>query len=129
VKPHMNGHALYIHTDAEQMARVFTNIISNAFQAMNGKEGELDIDIGSEEDVAWARFRDNGCGIPEENLGKIFEPLFTTKTKGIGLGLAISRRLVEHNGGKIEVDSQPGRGTTFTVKLPLEKRRNLPDES
>jgi signal transduction histidine kinase len=129
VRPHTNGHALYVRTDAEQMARVFTNIISNAFQAMNGQEGALDIDIGAEEDLAWARFRDNGCGIPAENLGKIFEPLFTTKTKGIGLGLAISRRLVEHNGGKIEVESQPGQGTTFTVKLPLEKRRNLPDES
>jgi signal transduction histidine kinase len=129
VKPHMNGHQLYVHVDPEQAARVFTNIISNAFQAMNGIDGELDIDIGAGEDMAWARFRDTGCGIPEENLGRIFEPLFTTKTKGIGLGLAISKRLVEHNGGAIEVASRPGEGTTFTVKLPVEKRRNPPDEA
>jgi len=129
VKPQMNGHALYVHTDAEQMARVFTNIIANAFQAMNGKDGQLDIEIGAEKELAWAQFRDNGCGIPEANLTKIFEPLFTTKPKGIGLGLAISKRLVEHNGGRIEVASTPGQGTTFTVKLPLEKRRNTPDEA
>jgi signal transduction histidine kinase len=129
VKPHLNGHELHVHTDAEQIARVFTNIISNAFQAMNGQEGELEIDMGDEEDLAWTQFRDNGCGIPEENLARIFEPLFTTKPKGIGLGLAISKRLVEHNGGKLEVASQPGRGTTFTVKLPLERRRNSPDEA
>ena len=125
VRPHMNGHALYVHTDAEQIARVFTNIITNAFQAMTGKEGELNIDIGKDEGLAWARFRDNGCGIPPENLGKIFEPLFTTKTKGIGLGLAISKRLVEHNGGRIDVSSQPGQGTEFTIRLPLETKEEI----
>jgi signal transduction histidine kinase len=83
----------------------------------------LSIDTGTEEDMVWVRFQDNGCGIPEENLGKIFEPLFTTKPKGIGLGLAISKRLVEQNNGQIEVASQVGQGTTFTVKLPIEKRR------
>jgi signal transduction histidine kinase len=67
-------------------------------------------------------FRDTGCGIPAENLEKIFEPLFTTKPKGIGLGLAISKRLAEQNGGKIEVSSQVGKGTTFTVKIPIEQR-------
>jgi signal transduction histidine kinase len=125
VRPHMNGHGLYVHTDAEQMARVFSNIISNAFQAMTGKEGVLDIDIGKDLGLAWARFRDNGCGIPPENLGKIFEPLFTTKTKGIGLGLAISKRLVEHNGGRIDVSSQPGQGTEFTVRIPLETKEGV----
>ena len=100
-----------------------TNIISNAVQAMGGKEGKLDITAGADDAQAWVSFQDTGCGIPEANLNKIFEPLFTTKPKGIGLGLAISKRLVEHNGGKIEVVSQVGQGTTFTVKLPLEKRR------
>ena len=86
-------------------------------------KGELQIDTGLEDGYAWSRFEDTGCGIPDENLEKIFEPLFTTKPKGIGLGLAITKRLVEQNGGKIEVASQTGKGTTFTVKLPLEKRR------
>jgi signal transduction histidine kinase len=122
VRPHLNGHNIFVRTDPEQTARVFTNIIANAFQAMTGKEGALDIEIGADAGLAWAQFRDNGCGIPAENLGKIFEPLFTTKPRGIGLGLAISKRLAEGNGGRIEVSSQPGQGTTFTVKLPLVKK-------
>ena len=89
---------------------------------MNGK-GELDIASGSDGGNVWATFRDNGCGIPEENLDKIFEPLFTTKPKGIGLGLAITRRLVEQNGGEIRVNSRKDEGTTFTIKLPVESRR------
>ena len=117
-----------VRTDPEQMNRVFSNIISNAVQAMNGKGGELNIEADETHDTIAVSFKDNGCGIPAENLEKIYEPLFTTKPKGIGLGLAISRRLVEQNGGKIEVISQVGVGTTFTVKLPLEKRRETPNE-
>ncbi len=122
IATNINGHALNIKTDAEQISRVFANIIANAIQAMSGK-GALKIETGTDDSLAWARFTDTGCGIPEENMEKIFEPLFTTKPKGIGLGLAISKRLVEQNGGKIEVASQIGKGTTFTVKLPIEKRR------
>jgi signal transduction histidine kinase len=127
VKTNINGHTPQIVTDGEQISRVFTNIISNAVQAMSGpgapKPGELDIDAGADADLAWVKFKDTGCGIPEENMNKIFEPLFTTKPKGIGLGLAISKRLVEQNGGKIEVISRIGEGATFVVKLPVEKRR------
>ena len=127
IDSHLNGNSLQVRTDAEQISRVFTNIISNAIQAMNG-DGKLEIDTGTEGEFAWAEFKDNGCGIPEENLEKIFEPLFTTKPKGIGLGLAITKRLVEQNGGKIEVSTQPDQGTTFTVKLPLEIRRTKVNE-
>ncbi len=122
INTNFNGHVMNVRTDAEQISRVFTNIITNAIQSMNGKDGELNIDTGTEDENVWVTFRDNGCGIPEENLNKIFEPLFTTKPKGIGLGLAITKRLVEQNGGKIELASQAGQGTTFTIKLPLEKR-------
>ncbi len=121
VTNNLNGHPLYVRTDAEQLGRVFTNIIANAFQSMNGRGGTLTVATGGEADLAWVRFGDDGDGIPAENLDKVFEPLFTTKPKGIGLGLAISRRLVEQNGGQIEVASQLGQGTTFTVKLPQEK--------
>ncbi len=119
VNTNLNGNPMKVRTDAEQISRVFTNIISNAIQAMNGKDGELNIDSGTENDNVWIKFQDNGCGIPKDNFDKIFEPLFTTKPKGIGLGLAITKRLVEQNGGKIEVASQAKQGTTFTVKLPL----------
>lgn len=121
IATNFNGSSLQVKTDAEQIGRVFTNIISNAVQSMNGK-GELKIDTGMDDSLAWASFTDTGCGIPEENMEKIFEPLFTTKPRGIGLGLAITKRLVEQNGGNIEVASQTDKGTTFTVKLPLEKR-------
>jgi len=123
VNSNIKGHPMQLRTDAEQISRAFTNIISNAIQAMTGKEGELNIDTGTDDSFVCIKFQDNGCGIPEDNLDKIFEPLFTTKPKGIGLGLASTKRLVEQNGGKIEIASQAGRGTTFTVKLPLEKRR------
>ncbi|HFB06994.1 MAG TPA: hypothetical protein ENJ92_00970 [Chloroflexi bacterium] len=121
VKADLNGNSLEVKTDAEQVGRAFANIISNAVQAMKGK-GELKINTGVEDGCVWAKFEDTGCGIPDENLEKIFEPLFTTKPKGIGLGLAITKRLVEQNGGKIEVASQMKKGTTFTVKLPLQKK-------
>lgn len=121
VKSKLNGSSLLVEADPEQIGRVFANIISNAIQAMNGK-GELQVDTGMEDGYVWSRFEDTGCGIPEENMEKIFEPLFTTKPKGIGLGLAISKRLVEQHSGKIEVASRVGQGTTFTVKLPLGKK-------
>jgi len=61
----------------------------------------------------------HGVGIPEENLEKLFEPLFTTKAKGIGLGLALAKSMVEGHGGTIEVQSEAGKGSAFTVKLPF----------
>jgi signal transduction histidine kinase len=63
--------------------------------------------------------RDTGEGIPPENMNKLFEPLFTTKARGIGLGLAVSRKLAEANGGRIEVQSVPGKGSTFTLYMPV----------
>ena len=121
VRTNLNGDSLQVKTDAEQIGRVFANIISNAVQSMNGK-GELKISNGIEDGYVWTKFEDTGCGIPEENLDKIFEPLFTTKPKGIGLGLAITKRLVEQNRGTIEVTSQVAKGTTFTLRLPIQKR-------
>ena len=122
IKSHLNGNSPRVNIDAEQISRVFTNIISNACQSMNGK-GNLDINTGLEKSYIWVSFKDTGCGIPEENIEKIFEPLFTTKPKGIGLGLAISKRLVEQNDGEIEVTSRVDHGTTFKIKLPIETRK------
>jgi PAS domain S-box-containing protein len=110
---------LEILADPDQLDLVFGNIILNAIQAMP-EGGQLT--IKSEEhkpDWVTVSFADTGVGIPEENLGKLFEPLFTTKAKGIGLGLAITKTMVEAHGGTIEAESTVGEGTTFTVKLPL----------
>jgi signal transduction histidine kinase len=66
--------------------------------------------------------KDTGTGITPENMQKLFEPLFTTKARGIGLGLAVSKKLAEANGGRIEVHSEPGVGSTFTLVLPVEEK-------
>ncbi len=111
-----------VYIDRIQIRQVFSNLISNAIQAMqNG--GELTIkaslgEIGSETKYLDISFTDTGCGIPRENLDKIFQPLFTTKVKGIGLGLVVSKWFVEANGGMIGVDSKEGKGTTFNISLP-----------
>ena len=117
----MNGDSSHIIVDAEQVGRAFANIISNSIQSISRK-GELRISTGIDGGYAWAKFEDTGCGIPEENMEKIFEPLFTTKSRGIGLGLAITRRLIEQNGGIIKVKSQAGRGTILTIRLPLQQK-------
>jgi signal transduction histidine kinase len=95
--------------------------MQNAVQAM-GREGELQIRVerragGAGPGTVWISVRDTGCGIPVENLARIFDPLFTTKTRGIGLGLAISMRYAEMNQGSILVESEVGVGTTFRLKL------------
>jgi len=123
----IDGDSPQVRADAEQVGRVFANIISNAAQAMNGK-GELRISTGVADGCAWVSFKDDGCGIPEDNLDKIFEPLFTTKPKGIGLGLAISKRLIEQNNGNIEVASQVAEGTTFTIRLPASDKEGDQDD-
>ena len=112
--------------DPGQIEQVFINMITNAVQAMTSShsadardKGILEISTRAEDGFIITEFKDNGCGIPKENLGKLFEPLFTTKSKGIGLGLAVSKRIIEAHGGSIEVESEVGKGTTFTIKLPV----------
>ena len=97
--------------------------ILNVVQAMP-EDGQLLVrsEVPSAEWVA-VSFADTGVGIPEENLGKLFEPLFTTKAKGIGLGMAVTKTLVEGHGGSIEVGSEVGKGSTFKVKLPTNGRK------
>ena len=106
------------YVDPRQMTQVLGNLVVNACQAMP-QGGRLTISAtrrGKELSIAVA---DTGVGIAPENMARLFEPLFTTKPKGIGLGLAVSKSLVEANGGRIEVQSAPGVGSTFTLYLPL----------
>ena len=117
----LTGGSAQTMVDAEQVGRAFANIVANAVQSMTGK-GELRLSSGIDGDCVWVKFEDTGCGISEENLEKIFEPLFTSKPKGIGLGLAITKRLIEQNSGAIEVTSEVNRGTAFTVRLPLQNK-------
>jgi len=82
--------------------------------------GPLTVRTRPEGCFAVAEVSDSGVGIAEENTDRIFEPFFTTREKGIGLGLAVTKSLVEGHDGTIQVDSTPGLGTTFTVRLPFE---------
>jgi signal transduction histidine kinase len=119
----LDGALPTILADPNQLVQVFGNIILNAVQAMP-EGGQLV--VGSKvSSPAWVAvsFADTGVGIAEESLGKVFEPLFTTKAKGIGLGLAVTRTLVEGHGGTMEVESEVGKGSTFTVKLPTNGRK------
>ena len=105
---------LIIYCDHEQMSTVFSNIILNGIQAMDEK-GTIDISSSYSDDSLIIIFTDSGPSIPEEVIPKIFEPLFTTKQKGTGLGLASCRTIIEHHGGSIRVNNNP---TSFKITLP-----------
>lgn len=107
-----------IQADREQMRQIFLNLILNAMQSMPGG-GRLRISTACEENHVQISFRDEGKGIPESIRAKLFEPFFTTKEEGIGLGLSITKRIIEDHRGKITVESAEGEGTTFSVILPL----------
>ena len=96
------------------------NLAKNAIDAMPGK-GRLIVTTRRKNGRAVIAFRDTGCGMPPEHLEQVFMPFFTTKEpgKGTGLGLSISYTIIRNFGGKFFVDSTPGRGSTFTVELPL----------
>ena len=113
--------------DLGQMQQVLGNLVVNASQAIapegqssgRSKRGRITISARRIKEMVAIAVKDTGAGITPENMNRIFEPLFTTKSKGIGLGLAVSRKLAEANGGRIEVKSELGKGSTFTLFLPV----------
>ncbi len=104
--------------DADQMRQVLWNLIRNAFQALDGK-GKLEVRTELVGGKVAVRIRDTGPGIAPEQLEKLFTPFFTTKAQGTGLGLSIARNIVRSHGGDLQVESEPGRGTEFTMLLPM----------
>lgn len=108
--------------DRSQIKQVFFNLFKNALEAMPDG-GNLKVVFGSTDGFVDISIIDNGQGIPIEELGRIFEPYHTTKTKGTGLGLMIVKRIIEDHGGEIEVASKPGAGTCFKIRLPRSERR------
>ncbi|NLE05273.1 MAG: HAMP domain-containing histidine kinase, partial [Crenarchaeota archaeon] len=112
---------LFVAIDFDKMKRVCVNLIRNAIDAMpNG--GKLEIKSQQKNQAVMLSFIDSGTGIPKATLDKLWTPFFTTKSKGIGLGLAICKRIVEAHEGKISIKSKLGKGTTFTITLPLVKK-------
>jgi signal transduction histidine kinase len=115
---------LPIPMDSEQMKQVILNLLLNAVQAMS-KGGNLVLKGHTSEDDRWIKLsvQDSGVGIPGEDMDKLFDPFFSTKEGGIGLGLSIAHRIIDQHHGKIEVESTPGEGTLFTVWLPIHNER------
>jgi two-component system sensor kinase FixL len=105
--------------DPRQIRQVFLNLLKNALEAMP-RGGELTIATGVRDFQAEISIADTGEGMPPEVAANIFQPYFTTKEKGTGLGLAISQSIIQEHGGSISVDSTPGRGTAFIIRLPVE---------
>jgi signal transduction histidine kinase len=107
-----------LSVDRTQMGQVILNLVTNALQSMDGNGGTLTLRARSEDGKVRLDFVDTGIGMSPGDLEKMFEPLFTTKARGIGLGLAVSRSLVTANGGQISATSELGKGSTVTVELP-----------
>jgi signal transduction histidine kinase len=133
LKPELDNRSINVKTrmarqlpstpiDADQMQQVLVNLVKNAIQAMT-KGGTLTLQTGEGPDGVWVSVADTGGGIPQEQINRIFEPFYTTKKKGSGLGLMIVQRIVRAHGGRIELESQVGRGTTFRIWLPLHERK------
>jgi two-component system, sporulation sensor kinase E len=108
--------------DITQMQQVLVNLIKNAMQAMS-RGGTLTLQTGESSDGVWVSVADTGGGIPQEQIARIFEPFYTTKKKGTGLGLMIVQRIVRAHGGKIEVESRVGQGASFRIWLPSHERK------
>ncbi len=109
-----------ITADGEKLRQAFLNIAINALQATPPGGSVVISTTVYRGTLCEIRFRDTGPGIDAETLGRIFEPFYTTKPDGTGLGLAITRKIIESHGGTLLVESEPGRGTTVTVRLPLQ---------
>jgi signal transduction histidine kinase len=108
----------YVKADSEKLKLAFLNIIINAVEAMKEENGELLIMVETEKDSHIVKIRDNGSGIAEENMSKLFEPYFTSKRNGLGLGLAATLNILQSHKGRIEVSSELNKGTQFTITFP-----------
>jgi two-component system sensor histidine kinase HydH len=109
-----------VRVDRDQLSQAFLNLLLNSLESIEGG-GRIQVEVkksGSQPSIE-ITISDTGKGIPQEDLGKIFDPFFSTKRKGTGLGLAIVHQIVESHGGDIEVKSREGEGTTFRITLPL----------
>ena len=111
-----------------QINQVFMNLLINAAQAI-AERGHITLRSGRQEEQVWFSIADDGIGISPDIQARIFDPFFTTKPvgKGTGLGLSVSYGIIQKHGGRIEVNSQPGVGTTFTIWLPIQSPAPIPE--
>jgi two-component system NtrC family sensor kinase len=118
------------YVDRDQISRVFKNIVGNAVEAMAASDTrELEVESAFYEGYAEIRFSDSGPGFEGDAERRVFEPYFTTKAKGTGLGMAISYRVVVEHGGEIVAENRSGGGARVTVRLPLRPWQAGPDDA
>ena len=110
-----------VEASASQLKQIFVNLISNAKHALKDGGGTITVEVGRDADSAWAEVRDTGPGLSPEVAARVFEPFFTTRRDigGTGLGLSVSLGIAQAHGGSLVVDSAPGEGATFRLRLPL----------
>ena len=110
--------------DGSLLSEALSHILDNAVEAIDG-EGAINVKLLSKDDFIGIEVSDSGCGIPREKLGAIFDPFFSTKPGRVGIGLATTHRIIREQGGTIQVVSQQGKGTRFSIFLPKERRRKI----
>jgi signal transduction histidine kinase len=111
-----------VRADADKLRQVFSNIIDNAIDAMESTKGERRLEFAIQnngEGMAAVRIRDNGCGIAEDKIAKIYNPFYTSKSNGTGLGLGVAKKVIDAHRGTIQVLSKVGGGTEFVLSIPL----------
>lgn len=107
-----------VSADADQLKQVMVNLVSNAVQAMESTGGNIKVRVWDDDGFVFLSIHDTGPGIPPEDLQRVFDPFYSTRDDGTGLGLTIVHRIIDQHGGRIEIESECGVGTTFTVALP-----------
>jgi signal transduction histidine kinase len=125
IRPDREGTFPKIDTDPDQIKEVMLNLVMNACEAMPDG-GKVEIFLESKPDQITVAIRDQGGGVSEQDLQRIFDPFYTTKNDGTGLGLSIAQRIMEQHGGRIEVERNPERGMTFTLVFPIEHQAGSP---
>lgn len=118
LKIHLPEEEFYVHSDRDQLSRVFNNLIKNGIQAIEHETGLINVRLTVEGESGKVSIQDNGKGIPDEIGLRVFEPKFSTKNSGMGLGLAMVKKIVEGSEGHIYFETEVGKGTTFHVELP-----------
>jgi signal transduction histidine kinase len=108
-----------IEGDPGQIRHVVMNLIKNAVESMEGQSGVVKIGVSEQDEMLCLKITDEGPGIEPQDLTRVFQPFYSTKLRGFGLGLAACKQIIDAHGGKMEVESAPGKGTTFRVFLPI----------
>jgi signal transduction histidine kinase len=104
--------------DGIRVKQVLTNVVKNAVEAAPDRDGKVLVTLSERDGGVRITVKDNGPGMTAEELGKVFQPFYTNKAQGVGLGMPIVKRLVELHGGEVRVESEGGKGTTVSVDLP-----------